>query len=217
MDLDPTLTHSQFTFPSYPQHQFQDLDVATWALIHSSFSFCSLFKGPKLYVPYRWSRLSHGCKELHFSLFFFPEFDIFTHFWYAIFRQASLLFFGNSQMKIATLYSSSRLQRLVFLEIFYPCFEVQASSDKILEGVMKRANLRWQLYDCARQCWRKATAPTSVSQAHFQQGTMAERNLIRAGGKVTSRGANGSSFPLLLLALVVFISPEPDTSHHKRA
>lgn len=126
-------------------------------------------------------------------------------------------FFSNSQMKIATLYSSSRLQRLVFLEIFYPCFEVQAGADKILEGVMKRADLRWQLYDCARQCWRKATAPTSVSQAHFQQGTMAERDLIRAGGKVTSRGANGSSFPLPLLALVVFILPEPDTSHHKRA
>lgn len=136
------LTHSQFTFPSYPEHQFQDLDVATWALIHSSFSFCSLFKGPKLYVPYRRSRLSHGCKELRFSLFFSHNLIVSLISDKRFSGKFRCFFFSNSQMKIATLYSSSRLQRLVFLEIFYPCFEVQASADKILEGVMKRADLR---------------------------------------------------------------------------
>lgn len=51
--------------------------------------------------------------------------------------------------------------------VFYPCSEVQVSGDKILKGVMKRADLRQQ------------------------QEMMAEGNLIRAGGMVPSGKQRG--------------------------
>lgn len=56
--------------------------------------------------------------------------------------------------------------------------------------------------------------PVHPSQAHLQQGTMAEGNLSKTGGKDTSRKPkhDSSSIPLFLLALVMFILPDPDAS-----
>lgn len=153
----------------------------------SSCSVHSLFIEPELYVPYDRSRLSHGHKELCFTLFILLISD----------DPSCFFFFSNSQMNSFLLHELIPIAETVF----YPCFEVQVSADKILDGAMKRADLRWQLYDHAHWCWRKYTAPTTAAQPHLQQGTMAGRNLIRAGDKDTSRKQRGKQLlfsPLLV-------------------
>lgn len=139
-------------------------------------------------------------------LVFSPEFDIFAHFWGAIFRQALLFLLQFTDEDSNSIFIIQTAEM-----VFYPCFEIQFSADKILEGVMKRADLRWQLYDRTHQCQRKATAPTSALQAHFQLGMMAERNLVRAGGKITSGKQRGKRllFPRLLVGTGVVYFTKP--------
>lgn len=148
-------------------------------------------------------------------VFFLSEIDIFAHFCWAIFRQA---------LQFLILWFTDENSNTIYIiqigeTVFYACFHIQVNAAKILEGIMKRANLRWQLYDHTCQCQRKAAAPISMSQICFQQGMMSERNLIRAGGKVTRGKQRGKwlLFARFLLALVLFVILEPDTSHHKRA
>lgn len=109
-------------------------------------------------------------------------------------------FFSNSQMRIA-----SRLHRqfsnlvlkskLVQIKYWKEWWRGPASDDSFMEAHV--------------QCQRKATAPTSVLQAHFQQGIVSERNLIRAGVKVTSRKKRGMAplFPLSCWHWLCFFFP----------
>lgn len=76
---------------------------------------------------------------------------------------------------------------------------------------MKRADLRWQLYDHAHWGWRKATAPTNAAQHIYSRERRLEETSSgqEARTPVGSWGANSSSFPPFLLALVMFILPDP--------
>lgn len=69
-------------------------------------------------------------------------------------------------------------------------------------------------YDCAHLRPEESHS-THQCAAGTRQGTMAGRNLLRAGGKVTT-GKQRAKWLLLLLAPALFILPDPDTSHHKR-
>lgn len=104
-----TLTHSRFIFPSCPE---QDLDVATWAIIHSS--FCSLFKKPNDMNQTDKADYHMGTESSAFPClfgFFFQKLIFLPISVEQFSGKPRSFLLSDLQTKIATLHTSSRLER----------------------------------------------------------------------------------------------------------